>query len=70
MMTNYAVEGIDHVEVFVREIDAAIRCYADVLGLTVVYRWNPQPVLIGADGTMPALFQAERSRSVGTNALP
>lgn len=62
MMTGFAVEEIDHVGVFICDIDPAIRCYADVLELTVVYRWNPQPVLIGADGTMPALLQAERSR--------
>src|SRR3990172_2596518 len=55
----FAVDRIDHVEVFVRDIDAAIRWYADVLGLCEIHRWDPEPVMIGAGGTMLALFLAK-----------
>ncbi len=55
---SFSVEAIDHVEVFVRDIDAAIRWYADILGLAELHRWEFVPVLIGASGTMPALFRA------------
>jgi len=55
---TYSVHSIDHVEVFVRDIPAAIRWYGEVLGLREVQRWDPEPVMIGAGGTMLALFQA------------
>jgi len=55
---TFRADRIDHVEVFVRDIDAAARWYADVLGLAEVVRWNPEPVMIGAGGTKLALFQA------------
>jgi catechol 2,3-dioxygenase-like lactoylglutathione lyase family enzyme len=54
----FTVESIDHVEVFVRDIPAAIRWYGQVLGLKEIQRWDPDPVMIGAGGTMLALFQA------------
>ena len=51
---------IDHVEVFVRDREAAVRWYGDVLGLTESRRWdNPGPVMIGIGGTMLAIFQAQ-----------
>jgi len=56
---SFAVDQIDHVEVFVRDIDAASRWYADVLGLSEIHRWDPEPVIIGAGGTMLALFRAK-----------
>jgi catechol 2,3-dioxygenase len=56
---SFAVEGIDHVEVFVRDLQAAIDWYERVLGLRVMERWNPEPVMIGAGDTMLALFRAE-----------
>ena len=56
---TFAVECIDHVEVFVRDIEAAVRWYADVLGLREIRRWEPQPVMIGAGATKLALFQAD-----------
>lgn len=56
---SFEIDGIDHVEVFVRDIDSAIRWYSEVLGLTVLYRWDPEPVMIGAGGTMLALFKAK-----------
>ncbi|MFO0808922.1 MAG: VOC family protein [Gemmataceae bacterium] len=55
----FAVDRIDHVEVFVRDIEAAAKWYAEVLGLRELYRWDPAPVMIGAGGTMLALFPAE-----------
>ncbi len=55
----FAVERIDHVEVFVRDLDAAARWYDEVLGLKEICRWNPEPVMIGAGGTKLALFRAE-----------
>lgn len=53
----FAVEGIDHVEVFVRDLDAAARWYEQVLGLKEMARWDPEPVMIGAGGNKLALFQ-------------
>jgi catechol 2,3-dioxygenase-like lactoylglutathione lyase family enzyme len=55
----FAVDTVDHVEVFVRDIDAAIGWYQRVLGLREVSRWDPHPVMIGAGGTMLALFRAD-----------
>ena len=52
-----AVDCIDHVEVFVRDIEASVRWYADVLGLVEIHRWEPHPVMIGAGDTKLALFQ-------------
>ena len=54
----FRAQRIDHVEVFVKNIDAAVRWYHDVLGLAEVARWNPEPVMIGAGGTKLALFLA------------
>lgn len=54
----FAVQSIDHVEVFVRSIPDAMRWYEQVLGLKEVERWDPDPVMIGAGGTKLALFQA------------
>jgi catechol-2,3-dioxygenase len=58
-VTDFTPQHIDHVEVFVRDIDAAIRWYGEVLGLKEVVRWDPEPVMIGAGKTMLALFKAE-----------
>ncbi len=57
-MATFGVDRIDHVEVFVQDIDAAARWYADVLGLAEVARWDPEPVMIGAGETCLALFRA------------
>jgi catechol 2,3-dioxygenase len=56
----FAVEGIDHVEVFVRDLEGAVRWYEDVLGLKKEGRWA-EPVLVGAGGNYLALFKARRS---------
>ncbi len=55
---SFAVDGIDHVEVFVRDIEASVQWYANVLGLKEVGRWDPEPVMIGAGDTKLALFRA------------
>jgi catechol-2,3-dioxygenase len=55
----FRVDHIDHVEVFVRDITASMEWYERVLGLTEIYRWDPEPVMIGAGPTKLALFRAE-----------
>ena len=37
----FEIEQLDHVEVFVRDIDAAASWYDRVFGLKVVRRWDP-----------------------------
>ncbi len=56
----FSVTQIDHVEVLVRDLDAAARWYRDALGLVEQRRWEPEPVMIGAAGGGPmlALFRA------------
>jgi catechol 2,3-dioxygenase-like lactoylglutathione lyase family enzyme len=54
----FGVQRIDHVEVLVRDIEAAARWYRQVLGLEELRRWHPEPVMIGAGDTTLALFQA------------
>jgi catechol-2,3-dioxygenase len=54
--------GIDHVEVYVRDLEASARWYAQVLGLRELARWEPEPVMIGPgqmSGTKLALFRAK-----------
>lgn len=55
---KFSVERIDHVEVFVRDLDASARWYGEVLGLEEVRRWDPEPVMIGVGDTKLALFRA------------
>lgn len=57
---TFAVDRMDHVEVFVRDIEASVRWYQDVLGLMMMRRWDPEPVMVGANETMIALFKARR----------
>lgn len=56
---NFAVQHIDHVELYVRDIPAAARWYREVLGLELVKAWDPQPWFIGRGETYLALFQAD-----------
>jgi catechol-2,3-dioxygenase len=58
-MLNFAVDCIDHVEVFVRDLAAAQRWYREILGLETIFQWEPEPIMIGAGGTMLALFKSE-----------
>jgi catechol 2,3-dioxygenase-like lactoylglutathione lyase family enzyme len=62
---SFAVEGIDHVEVFVRDLDAAAHWYRQVLGLEEVARWDPHPVMMGAGGNKLALFRGGRPGAAG-----
>lgn len=62
----FTVQSIDHVEVFVRDIPAAIRWYGEVLGLREIQRWDPEPVMIGAGGTKLALFQAPTNAPIAS----
>ena len=57
---THTVERIDHVEVYVREVEAAAAWYQKVLGLEEVFRCDPFPVMIGTRGSKIALFQAPR----------
>jgi catechol 2,3-dioxygenase-like lactoylglutathione lyase family enzyme len=69
----FSVESIDHVEVFVRDIDASVRWYARVLGLAEIGRWDPEPVMIGAGGTKLAFFAGggdARGTDWGESATP
>ncbi len=65
----FAVDGIDHVEVFVRDLDAAARWYAEVLGLKEMSGWEPEPVMIGAGGTKLALFRADPGAKAASPGL-
>jgi catechol-2,3-dioxygenase len=49
------VDDIDHVEVIVRNMDAAVAWYQRVLGLKEIARWNPEPVMMAAGATKVAL---------------
>jgi len=55
---SFAVDQMDHVEVYVRDIEASTQWYAKVLGLKEIRRWDPEPVMIGAGDTKLALFRA------------
>lgn len=55
----FQAKHIDHVEVFVRDLEAAVRWYGEVLGLREIERWDPHPVMVGVGHTMLALFQAK-----------
>ena len=61
---------LNHIEVFVREIDTAVAWYDRVLGLKVVRRWDPAPVMIGAGDAMIALFKAHRDGSDNSDEMP
>lgn len=57
---SFTVARIDHVEVYVRDIEQSVEWYAKVLGLRETYRFEgSQPVMIGAGDTMLALFKAD-----------
>jgi catechol 2,3-dioxygenase-like lactoylglutathione lyase family enzyme len=56
-VTPFSVDRIDHVEVFVRDLDAAKTWYERVLGLREVRRWDPEPIMMGAGDTKIALFR-------------
>jgi catechol 2,3-dioxygenase-like lactoylglutathione lyase family enzyme len=66
---GFQVESIDHVEVFVRDLNAAAQWYERVLGLEEIARWDPEPVMIGRGGTKLALFHAQSEKRQPTDGL-
>lgn len=68
----FSVSQIDHVEVFVSDLERSLKWYADTLGLTEVRRWEPEPILIGAGDTYLALFRARSGlpNIQGTRPIP
>src|SRR5262249_8939878 len=63
----FRVMRIDHVEVFVTDIARSADWYRRALGLWEVYRWNPEPVMIGAGDTKLALFRSKHPTSHAPN---
>ena len=68
--TKWKPERIDHVEVFVKDLEAATAWYERVLGLTEVHRWDPEPIMIGIGDTKLALFHAADARGAGDRFGP
>jgi catechol 2,3-dioxygenase-like lactoylglutathione lyase family enzyme len=66
---RFAVQGIDHVEVFVSDIAAAAKWYKDVLGLKEMARWEPEPMMIGVGATKLALFRRNSPRTANAASL-
>ena len=66
----FAVDRIDHVEVFVRDVEASIQWYDTVLGLKEYFRSDPGPVMIGAGDTKLALFKADADASSPIGSRP
>ena len=64
---SFRVERIDHVELFVSDLEAAVSWYREVLGLEEFKRWDPDPILIGDGLTMLALFH---DRGIGESLSP
>ena len=62
---EFRVDGIDHVEVFVPDIEASVRWYAETLGLAEIARWDPEPVMIGVGDTKLALFKSKPDAASG-----
>ncbi len=58
----FRVKHIDHVELLVPDIAKTEAWYRKVLGLKRVHAWDPEPVMIGAGGTMLALFASPRAK--------
>ncbi len=55
----FSVVHLDHVEVYVSNLDESIRWYEKILGFREMHRWDPEPVMIGAGESMIALFRQE-----------
>ena len=66
---SFAVKAIDHVEVFVGDIEVAAKWYEDVLGLKETMRREPEPVMIGAGATKLALFRRNSARAPSAGSL-
>ena len=55
----FSAVHLDHVEVFVSNLEASIRWYEKILGFREMHRWDPEPVMIGVGESMIALFRQE-----------
>jgi catechol 2,3-dioxygenase-like lactoylglutathione lyase family enzyme len=71
---GFALEGIDHVALAVRDIKASVQWYEDVLGLKRLYQqaWGDYPAVVGVGTTSVALFPVETDApqpSPGRNVL-
>ena len=49
----FQTEGIDHVALLVRDVEASVRWYSDVLGLRRMYQevWGSFPAVVGTGGS-------------------
>jgi catechol 2,3-dioxygenase-like lactoylglutathione lyase family enzyme len=65
------LEGIDHVALAVRDVEAAAKWYIDVLGFERRYDdvWNGYPVFVMKGNTGLALFPADQARSTSLAAV-
>jgi len=54
----FQVQGLDHVALLVRDVEASARWYGEVLGLERLYHdvWGSFPAVVGKGGTALALF--------------
>jgi catechol 2,3-dioxygenase-like lactoylglutathione lyase family enzyme len=59
-VSAFDVEGIDHVALWVRDVDRSRDWYVEVLGLEHLFpgEWGGVPTMIGRGGTALALFPA------------
>jgi len=60
-MTPFALEGLDHVALAVRDVDRSAAWYCDVLGLERRHAdvWGDHPAVVGIGTTSLALFPVE-----------
>ena len=54
----FELEGVDHVAIAVRDVQASARWYRDVLGLKRIHEevWGDHPIMVAAGNTAIALF--------------
>ena len=62
-MARFALEGLDHVALAVRDVGASVQWYTTVLGLARMYQdaWGDYPAVVGAGDTALALFPVQGS---------
>ena len=66
-MTGFRIEGIDHVALTVRDLEASIVWYQEVLGLERPHNaWNNNPAVLCAGDTCVALFAARTDNPADT----
>jgi catechol 2,3-dioxygenase-like lactoylglutathione lyase family enzyme len=65
--TGFRIEGIDHVALTVRDLEASIAWYQEVLGLERPHNaWNNNPAVLCAGDTCVALFAARTDNPAET----